>query len=331
MSENNAVFSSALDTVGNTPLVKIKASPAEASVYAKLETFNPGGSVKDRIGKYMLEKMLERGEIKSGGAVIEPTAGNTGIGIAIAANNLDLEAIFVVPEKFSLEKQELMRALGADVINTPTEDGMQKAINYAHDLAKKRENAAVPQQFSNPLNAEAHYNITAPEIHQALDGQIGAIVLGCGTVGTLTGTARFFREKNPRTFVAAVEPEGSLFSSLLNRDQDIQEEDYNIEGIGTHRPETNELFHPELVDEVIQVDDRTAHEELNRLAREEGHLVGSSSGAASAAALKIADRIAQNRLEVPHNTVVTLFPDSGERYLSNDIYKSYEEWINSEK
>ncbi len=329
MTTHNKSLDSLLKTIGKTPLVKLHESPAEVPVYAKIETFNPGGSVKDRIGLYMLKKMLERGDIKPGGTIIEPTAGNTGIGIAIAANLLDLEAVFVVPEKFSQEKQELMAALGAKVINTPTEAGMDKAIEHAHELASRRDNAAVPQQFSNPLNAEAHYETTAPEIYQALEGEVGAIVMGCGTVGTLMGTAKFFREKIPNIYVAAVEPQGSLFSKFLGGDP--EEADYNIEGIGTHDISTNKLFQPELVDEVIKISDRKAHSEVQRLAREEAHLVASSSGAASAAALQVADSIDNDEINVPFNSVVTVFPDSGERYLSRGIYKSYEEWIDSEK
>jgi len=329
MTAHKKPLSSALETVGRTPLVELRAGPEEVSIYAKLETFNPGGSVKDRIGKYMLEKMLERGDLKPGGTVIEPTAGNTGIGLAVAANLLDLEAVFVVPESFSQEKQTLMAALGAEVINPPSDEGMEGAIELAHRLASEKENAAVPQQFANPLNVEAHYETTAPEIYEALDGEVGAVVLGCGTVGTLTGTARYMKEKNSEIYMAAVEPEGSLFSEFLGID--VEEEEYNIEGIGTHNISTKELFEPEIVDEVIQVSDRDAHKEVKRLAEEEGHLVASSSGAASSAAIRTAKRIERGELDVPYSSVVTLFPDSGERYLSNNIYGSYEEWIADEE
>lgn len=328
MTSHKKPLDSLLETVGKTPLVKIRKSPAEVPVYAKIETFNPGSSVKDRIGMYMLKKMLDRGDIKPGGTIIEPTAGNTGIGIAIAANLLNLNAVFVVPEKFSQEKQELMSALGAKVINTPTKEGMDRAIEYAHELASRQDNAEVPQQFSNPLNAEAHYETTAPEIYQVLNGEVGAIVMGCGTVGTLMGTAKYLREKIPDIYVAAVEPEGSLFSKFLG--ETPEEADYNIEGIGTHDITTNKLFKPELVDEVIKISDKEAHSEVQRLAQEEGHIVASSSGAASAASLKTADSIKNNEIDAPFNSVVTVFPDSGERYLSRGIYKSYEEWIKSE-
>ncbi len=315
---------SVLDVVGRTPLVSLQAAPDEVPVYAKLESFNPGASVKDRIGAYMLERMLERGDVSPGGTVIEPTAGNTGIGIAVAAGQLDLKAVFVVPERFSLEKQQLMAALGAEVINTPTSEGMGGAIERAHELAEELDDAVVPQQFSNPLNTEAHYETTGPEIHEALDGRVGAVVAGCGTAGTLMGMARYARERSPETYVGAVEPEGSLYATT--KGEDGEEGEYKTEGIGTHDPATNELFEPDLVDEVLQISDRAAHDELKRLASEEGHLVASSSGAASVAALAVAERIDDGEIDAPYDSVVTIFPDSSERYLSKGIYREFEEW-----
>lgn len=315
---------SVLDTVGRTPLVSLQAAPDAVPAYAKVETFGPGASVKDRIGKYMLERMLDRGDVSPGGTVIEPTAGNTGIGIAVAAGQLDLEAVFVVPERFSMEKQQLMAALGAEVINTPTSEGMGGAISRAHELAEELDNAVVPQQFSNPLNTEAHYETTAPEIYEALDGRVGAVVAGCGTAGTLMGIARYARERDSDTYIGAVEPAGSLYATT--KGEPVEESEYKIEGIGTHDPATNELFEPELVDDVIQVSDEAAHDECKRLAREEGHLVASSSGAASVAALAVAERIREGEIDAPHDSVVTLFPDSSERYLSKGIYRDFEEW-----
>ncbi|WIV66300.1 PLP-dependent cysteine synthase family protein [Natrialbaceae archaeon AArc-T1-2] len=324
MTTHERPLDSVLETVGETPLVRIHDAPEDVPVYAKLESFNPGASVKDRIGVYMLERLLERGDLEPGGTVIEPTAGNTGIGLAIAAGQLGLNAVFVVPEKFSVEKQQLMAALGAEVINTPTEDGMGGAISRAHDLAEEFDDAVVPQQFSNPLNADAHYETTAPEVYEALEGEVGAIVVGCGTAGTLVGMARYAFEREPATYVAAVEPEGSLFGEFLG--EDCEEGEYKIEGIGTHEPSTNDLFEPELVDDVYAIGDRETHKELTRLAREEGHLVASSAAAASVAAKRVARRIDAGELAVPHETVVTVFPDSSERYLSKGIYRSFEEW-----
>jgi len=324
MTTHRRPLESVLETVGETPLVRVHDAPSEVPVYAKLESFNPGASIKDRIGTYMLERMLDRGDVAPGGTVIEPTAGNTGIGFALAATQMDVQAMFVVPERFSVEKQQLMAALGAEIINTPSEDGMGGAIQRAHELAEELDDAVVPQQFGNPLNAEAHYELTAPEIYEALDGEVGAVVAGCGTAGTLMGIARYAREHDPSTYVAAVEPEGSLYSTLSG--EDVPEGEYKTEGIGTHDTDTNELFDPELVDDVIQVADRDAQRELKRLAREEGHLVASSAGAASVAARTVAQRIRDGEIDAPHDSVVTIFPDSSERYLSKGIYRSFEEW-----
>lgn len=323
MTTHRKPLASVGETIGETPLVKIHAAPASVPVYAKLESFNPGASVKDRIGKYILERLLERGDLAPGGTVIEPTAGNTGIGMALAATQLDVKAVFVVPERFSTEKQQLMTALGAEIVNTPTDEGMGGAIERAHELATERENSLVPQQFANPLNTEAHYETTAPEIYDAL-GEVGAVVAGCGTAGTLMGIARYAREQNSETFVAAVEPQGSHYAEVMG--EAVEDGEYKTEGIGTHDPERNELFERELVDELIRVSDRAAHDELKRLAREEGHLVASSSGAASIAARQVAERISDGELDVPHDSVVTVFADSSERYLSKGIYNEFEEW-----
>lgn len=328
MTTHREPLDSVLETVGETPLVRVQASPDEVPVYAKLESFNPGASVKDRLGMYLVEQHLERGDIEPGGTLIEPTAGNTGIGIALAATQLPVEATFVVPERFSVEKQTLMRSLGAEVINTPTEDGMKRAIEHAHELADEMDNALVPQQFSSPLNTEAHEQTTGPEIYDALDGEVGAVVAGCGTAGTLMGISRYMLERNPDTHIVAVEPEGSLLATT--KGVEVEQSEYNIEGIGSSDLDTTELFDPELVDEVRQVSDRAAQDELKRLAREEGQLVGSSAGAASVAAREVADRIDAGDLDVPHDTVVTVFADSSERYLSKDIYGSYEEWTDDE-
>jgi len=324
MTTHREPLSSVLETIGETPLVRVQASPDEVPVYAKLESFNPGASIKDRIGKHMLERMLERGDVDPGGTIIEPTAGNTGIGIAVAAGQLDLEAIFVVPERFSVEKQQLMRALGAEVINTPSEDGMGYAIERAHKLASELDNAAVPQQFKNPLNREAHYEHTGPEVHEALDGEVGAVVAGTGTGGTLMGMAEYLREQHPDTYVGAVEPKGSTYREFFG--EDVEGAEYKTEGIGTHDIETNVLFDPEIVDEIHTIADEDTHEEMQRLAAEEGQLVASSSAANSLAAIDVAERIRDGEIDAPYETVVTLFPDSSERYLSKGVYRSFEEW-----
>lgn len=324
MTTHREPLDSVLATIGETPLVEVQAAPDDVPVYAKLESFNPGASVKDRIGAYILRGLLERGDLEPGGTAVEPTAGNTGIGMALAATQLDVEVVFVVPERFSVEKQQLMRALGAEVVNTPTDEGMEGAIARAHEIVADRGNAVVPQQFSNRLNVEAHAATTGPEVDEALGGEVGALVVGCGTAGTLMGMAEYFLEREPAVHVTAVEPEGSVLQRTLGRE--VEDGEYAIEGIGTHDPSTNELFDPAFVDEIVQVSDREAHAELVRLAREEGHLVASSAGAASVAALEVAERIEAGTLEAPHDSVVTVFPDSSERYLSKGIYGTFEEW-----
>ena len=324
MTSHLEPLSSVLETIGETPLVRVHDSPDAVPVYAKLESFNPGASVKARIGKYMLERMLERGDVGEGGTVVEPTAGNTGIGLAVAAGQLGLNAVFVVPERFSVEKQQLMRALGAEVVNTPSEDGMGFAIERAGEIADELDDAVVPQQFSNPLNAEAHYETTAPEIDEALDGEVGAVVAGCGTAGTLMGAARYFRDRDADTHVVAVEPAGSAYREFLG--EDVDHEAYKTEGIGTHDIDTNELFDPTLVDDIRAIPDRAVHEEMGRLAAEEGHLVASSAAANAIAAKRVAREIRDGDVDAPHDVVVTVFPDSAERYLSKGVYRSFEEW-----
>ena len=324
MTTHREPLPSVLETIGETPLVAVHDAPDAVPVYAKLESFNPGASVKDRIGKYMLERMLERGDVSEGGTVVEPTAGNTGIGLAVAAGQLDLNAVFVVPERFSVEKQQLMRALGAEVVNTPSEEGMGLAIDRAHQIAEELDDAVVPQQFSNPLNVEAHYETTAPEIDEALDGEVGAVVAGCGTGGTLMGLAEYFRERDPDTYVAAVEPAGSAYRELLG--EDVEHEAYKTEGIGTHDIDRNELFDPEVVDDIIAVPDREVHEEMGRLAAEEGQLVASSAAANAIAAKRVARDIRDGAIDAPHDSVATIFCDSSERYLSKGVYRSFEEW-----
>ena len=324
MTTHREPLSSVLETIGETPLVRVHDSPDSAPVYAKLESFNPGASIKDRIGKHMLERMLERGDVGEGGTVVEPTAGNTGIGLAVAAEQLGLNAVFVVPERFSVEKQRLMRALGAEVVNTPSEDGMGFAIDRAREIAEELDDAVVPQQFSNPLNAEAHYETTAPEIDEALDGEVGAVVAGVGTGGTLMGTARYFRERDPDTHVVAVEPEGSAYREFLG--EEVDHEEYKTEGIGTHDISRNELFDPDLVDDIITVPDRAVHGEMGRLAAEEGQLVASSAAANAVGAKRVARGIRDGVVDAPHDAVATIFCDSSERYLSKGVYRSFEEW-----
>jgi len=326
MTTHREPLESVLETVGETPMVRVGAAPEAVPVYAKLESFNPGASIKDRIGVYMCEQLLEQGDLEPGGTIIEPTAGNTGIGMALAASQLDLEATFVVPERFSVEKQDLMAALGAEIVNTPTEEGIEGAIERAHELAAETEGAIVPQQFSNPLNAEAHYRRTAPEIYEALDDSVGAIVIGCGSCGTLMGIAEYALERYPDTHVVAVQPEGSMFDAFLGADP--EEASYTTEGIGTHNPSRNDLFDPAKVDDLLTIGEENIHAEMQRLAKREGQLVASSSAANSIAAQRVAEGINSGEIDAPYGSVVTVFPDSSERYLSKDPYGSFHEWKN---
>ena len=221
-----------------------------------------------------------------------------------------------------------MAALGAEIVHTPADEGMAAAVEEAHDIVADREDAVVPQQFATPLNTDAHYETTGPEILDALDDMVGAVVAGVGTAGTLMGIARAVRERVPDVHVVAVEPEGSVYGTLLGRER--EEDPYKTEGIGTHGPEVSELRDPALLDDVVAVSDRAAHAEVKRLAAEEGHLVASSSGAASVAAREVAERIAAGDLEVPHPTVATVFPDGSERYLSTGLYGDFDAWEGGE-
>ncbi|WEL16873.1 Cystathionine beta-synthase (O-acetyl-L-serine) [Halorhabdus sp. SVX81] len=327
MTTHHEPATSVLETIGRTPLVELDSVDG-AEIYAKVETFNPGGSVKDRIGKHIVEQLLERGAVPPGGTIVEPTAGNTGIGMAIAAGRHDLDAVFVVPEGFSPEKERLMAALGGEIVHVPGEGGMDGAIERAHEIAEGRDDATVPQQFSTPLNVEAHYRTTGPEILEALDGEAGAIVVGVGSGGTLTGITRAVREHVPAVHVVAVEPAGSTFGTLVGKPR--EEKPYKTEGIGTHDPGVTELLESDEIDDFLTVGDREAHAEVQRLAAEEGHLVGSSSGAASVAARRVAREIAAGDRDAPHDTVVTVFPDGSERYLSKNIYGAFDEWEGKE-
>ncbi|MCF6096572.1 cysteine synthase A [Thermovorax subterraneus] len=294
--------------IGNTPLLRITRFPIPEgiNIYAKLEYFNPGGSVKDRIGIFMLDEAEKAGVLKPGGTIIEPTAGNTGIGLAIAALGRGYRIIFVVPEKFSVEKQELMKALGAEIVHTPTEAGMEGAIEKALELSRQIDGAFIPNQFENMANPMAHYKTTGPEIYEQLGGKIDYFVAGVGSGGTFSGVARYLKEKKPAIKAVAVEPEGSILGGGPKGP-------HKTEGIGVEFiPKTLDVS---LIDEVVTVMDEDAFEMVKELARREGVLVGSSSGAAFFAAYQIAKKI-----KGPAN-IVTIFPDGSERYLSKKIYQ----------
>lgn len=306
------VADSVHDLIGNTPMVRIRHFPLPEGVhiFAKLEMLNPGGSVKDRLGMALIRAGEESGALKPGGTIIEPTAGNTGIGLALAAVGRGYRVIFTVPEKFSVEKQELMRALGAEVVNTPTDEGIRGAIKRARELLEEIPNAYCPQQFANPANPEAHYRTTGPEIWEQLGGQVDVFVGGAGSGGTFMGVARYLKEQKPDARTVIVEPEGSVLKGG-------EPGPHKTEGIGME-------FLPEYMDrsyfdEIYTITDREAFHYVKELAVREGLLVGSSSGAAFAAALREAKAAEKG------TRIAVIFPDSSERYLSQDIYHFEEE------
>ncbi|WP_334329384.1 PLP-dependent cysteine synthase family protein [Companilactobacillus sp. HBUAS59699] len=293
-------------TIGNTPLLKLNIDvPNNSNIYAKLEMFNPGGSIKDRLGINLIEDGIIKGLITSGTTIIEPTAGNTGIGLALAAQRYQLPVKLVVPEKFSQEKQILMQALGAELINTPAADGITGAIKKARELSKQVENSYVPMQFENEANPEAYYRTMGPEILDDIPGEIDAFVAGSGSGGTFVGTAKSLQEKNPHMKAITVEPEGSILNGGTAHA-------HRTEGIGVEF--VPPFFKEITVDDVKTISDDKAFYYVKWLAKHEGLFAGSSSGAALAASLKVAEELPDN------STIVTVFPDSSERYLSKNIY-----------
>jgi cysteine synthase A len=294
------------ELIGSTPLLKLNNLGVKAGVnlFAKLENHNPGGSVKDRIGIYMIEKAEREGMLKPGYTIIEATAGNTGIGIALAAINKGYNIIFTVPEKFSVEKQTIMRALGAKVINTPRELGMLGAVDKANELLENIENSISLRQFENDGNPLAHYETTGPEIYEALEGQIDYFVSGAGSGGTFTGALKYLKEQNKNIKGILADPVGSTMGGG-------SEGCYNVEGIGNNFiPNTMDMS---LVDGIIKTNDEEAFNMVRILALKEGLIVGSSSGAAVSAVLKLAETIEKGN-------IVTVLPDRGDRYFSKNIY-----------
>jgi cystathionine beta-synthase (O-acetyl-L-serine) len=301
-------FKNVHEMIGNTPLMEITqfSLPEGVRLFAKLEFMNPGGSVKDRLGVELLDAALAKGDLVQGGTIIEPTAGNTGIGLALAAINKGINVIFVIPEKFSIEKQELMKALGATIVHTPTADGIKGAIKRTKELLNEIPNSFSPSQFSNPDNPNTYYKTLGPEIWDALDGHVDVFVAGAGTGGTFMGTARYLKEKNENVKTVIVEPEGSILNGG-------ESGPHKTEGIGMEfLPEYMDSSYFKSIHTVMDVD---AFQRVAELAKKEGLLVGSSSGAALHAAL-IEAQTAQ-----PGQNIVTIFADSSERYLSKKIYE----------
>jgi cysteine synthase A len=294
--------------VGETPMLRLqRIVPAGAAeVFAKLEYLNPGGSVKDRAAIGIIEQAERDGALLPGGVIVEATAGNTGIGLALIGVNRGYKVALFVPERFSEEKVIIMRALGADVVRTPDDEGMLGAIREAQEYAAKTPRSFMAGQFENPANPNYHYQTTAEEIFDQMDGTLDAIVIGSGTAGTFTGVARFMKKKLPRMLAVAVETQGSILGGG-------QPGKHKVEGIGASFIPKN--FDPTVCDEILMVNDDNAFGTVKELAAKEGVLSGSSGGASVFAALQVARRLG------PGKRVVTIIPDSAERYLSKKIFE----------
>ena len=302
-----AIYENMHELIGKTPMVKLSTINKEitSEIFAKLEFYNPAGSVKDRVGKYMIADAEEKGLLKPGYTIVEGTAGNTGLGIAFAALNKGYRVIFVVPDKFSIEKQQLMMALGAEIINTPRADGMLGASAKAEELLKEIPNSISLKQFKNMSNPKAHYETTGPEIYKDMDGTIDYVVMGAGSGGTFSGVVKYLKEQNPEIKAVLADPVGSTIGGG-------EHADYNIEGIGNDFvADTMDIT---LVDKVIKVNDEEAFNGARELASKEGIVAGSSSGAAFAAAKKLAE-------EVDGARIVIVLPDRGDRYFSTGLWQ----------
>ena len=304
------IKNSFLDLVGNTPLVRvnnlIKKDELKADVLAKLEYFNPAGSVKDRIAKEMILDAMEKGLINENTTLIEPTSGNTGIGLSAVATALNLKIIITMPETMSVERRNLMKAYGAELVLTPGSEGMKGAIAKAKELASQIENSFILGQFENPANPTAHYKTTGPEIYEQTEGKIDIFVAGVGTGGTISGIGKYLKEKNPEVKVVAVEPASSPVLSTGKGGA------HKIQGIGAgFVPETLDT---KIYDEIITVENEDAFATGKEMAKTEGILVGISSGAALYAAKELA-----KREENGGKTIVVLLPDGGDRYLSTPL------------
>lgn len=305
------IYKSVTDLIGNTPLLEIskysKSQNAEAKILAKLESFNPGGSVKDRIGYAMIKDAEDKGLIHKDSVIIEPTSGNTGIGLAMAATSLGYPLIIVLPDTFSIERRKVMAALGAKLVLTPGAEGMSGALKKAEELAAEIPNAFIPQQFSNPANPEIHRTTTAEEIWRDTDGNVDIFIAGVGSGGTISGVGGALKAKNPSVQIVAIEP---FDSPVLSGGRPSA---HGIQGIGANF--IPEIYNQEVVDEIFQVKNKDAFNAAREIAKTEGLLVGISSGAAVYTATEIA-----KRPENKGKTIVVILPDTGERYLTTTLF-----------
>lgn len=305
------VFHSFTELVGYTPILQLhkiqEKNQLKGNIFAKLESYNPAGSVKDRVARQILLDAIEEGKLKPGATIIEPTSGNTGIGISAMGRTLGYEVIIVMPETMSQERRTLMKAYGAKLVLTPGSEGMSGAIKKAEELAKEIPNSFIPGQFINPSNPKAHYLTTGPEIDEQMDGQVDIIVAGIGTGGTITGIGKYFKQKNPNIKVIAVEPESS---PLLTKGVAGP---HKIQGIGANF--VPEILDTNIYDEVITVTNEEAFEASREMGHSEGVLIGISAGAA----LHVAKELAKKE-ENKDKNIIVIFPDGGDRYLSTGLY-----------
>ncbi len=306
------VYNSILELVGNTPLVKLnrleKTLGLKANLYAKVESFNPAGSIKDRVAKNIIEDAEAKGLLKPGATVIEPTSGNTGIGLALVCLLKGYKVILTMPENMSVERQKLLRAYGAEIVLTDKSLGMQGAIDRAEELKKSIENSFIAGQFENQANPETHYKTTAVEIYYALGGKVDLLVAGVGTGGTLSGIGKYLKERNNGVFIVAVEPSSSAVLSGENKGA------HGLQGIGAgFIPKTLDTS---IYNKVVKVTEESAYYYANLLAKTEGILTGISSGAALCSAVDVI-----NGGDFDGKNVVVILPDGGEKYLSTDLYK----------
>jgi len=294
-------------TIGNTPIVRINNISNGKSIFAKLEFFNPTSSVKDRIVVNMIDDAEKKGLLKPGGVIIEPTSGNTGIGLAMVAASRGYRLIVTMPETMSAERRDLMKYFGAELVLTEGAQGMSGAVVAAEKLIKEIPNSFMPQQFKNSSNPEIHYKTTGPEIWNDMDGKIDIFIAGVGTGGTITGTGKYLKEKNPNIKIIAVEPETSAVLSGEPKGK------HGIQGIGAGF--IPDILNRNIYDEIIKVSDENALKTARLLARKEGILAGISAGAAMFATIKLSERD-------ENKNIIVIIPDTGERYLSTDLFKA---------